>query len=64
MKVLKASGRAPELEAWKQLFSSLEDRIRTHQQVKPYIIIIVVDSALLGILFCIVAEVCLPFVNN
>lgn len=32
MKVLKASGRAPELEAWKQLFSSLEDRIRTHQQ--------------------------------
>ncbi|EEC72304.1 hypothetical protein OsI_05487 [Oryza sativa Indica Group] len=32
MKVLKASGRAPELEAWKQLFSTLEDRIRTHQQ--------------------------------
>ncbi|RCV04465.1 hypothetical protein SETIT_1G004100v2 [Setaria italica] len=32
MKVLKASGRAPELEAWKQLFSSLEERIRTHQQ--------------------------------
>ncbi|XP_006646765.2 protein transport protein SEC16A homolog [Oryza brachyantha] len=32
MKVLKASGRAPELEAWKQLFSNLEDRIRTHQQ--------------------------------
>ncbi|KAM0870429.1 hypothetical protein ACQ4PT_040001 [Festuca glaucescens] len=32
MKVLKSSGRAPELEAWKQLFSSLEDRIRTHQQ--------------------------------
>ncbi|KAF0895400.1 hypothetical protein E2562_012418 [Oryza meyeriana var. granulata] len=32
MKVLKASGRAPELETWKQLFSTLEDRIRTHQQ--------------------------------
>ncbi|GJM89963.1 hypothetical protein PR202_ga06195 [Eleusine coracana subsp. coracana] len=32
MKVLKASGRAPELETWKQLFSSLEERIRTHQQ--------------------------------
>ncbi|XP_066320940.1 protein transport protein SEC16A homolog isoform X2 [Miscanthus floridulus] len=32
MKVLKASGRAPELEVWKQLFSSLEERIRTHQQ--------------------------------
>uniref|UniRef100_A0A0D9VB48 Protein transport protein sec16 n=1 Tax=Leersia perrieri TaxID=77586 RepID=A0A0D9VB48_9ORYZ len=32
MKVLKASGRAPELEVWKQLFSTLEDRIRTHQQ--------------------------------
>ncbi|OEL28378.1 Protein transport protein SEC16B-like protein [Dichanthelium oligosanthes] len=32
MKVLKASGRAPELEAWKHLFSSLEERIRTHQQ--------------------------------
>ncbi|CAM0948148.1 unnamed protein product [Alopecurus aequalis] len=32
MKVLKASGRAPELEAWKQSFSSLEERIRTHQQ--------------------------------
>ncbi|XP_006656547.1 protein transport protein SEC16B homolog [Oryza brachyantha] len=32
LKVLKASGRAPELEAWKQLFSSLEERIRTHQQ--------------------------------
>lgn len=32
MKVLRASGRAPELEAWKLLFSSLEDRIRTHQQ--------------------------------
>jgi hypothetical protein len=36
MKVLKASGRAPELETWKQLFSSLEERIRTHQQVWPY----------------------------
>ncbi|EES04327.1 hypothetical protein BDA96_04G004400 [Sorghum bicolor] len=32
MKVLKASGGAPELEVWKQLFSSLEERIRTHQQ--------------------------------
>ncbi|TVU33704.1 hypothetical protein EJB05_25537 [Eragrostis curvula] len=32
MKVLKASGRAPELETWKQLFSSLEERIRAHQQ--------------------------------
>ncbi|AQK67681.1 Protein transport protein SEC16B-like protein [Zea mays] len=32
IKVLKASGRAPELEVWKQLFSSLEERIRTHQQ--------------------------------
>uniref|UniRef100_A0A0E0PSF3 Protein transport protein sec16 n=1 Tax=Oryza rufipogon TaxID=4529 RepID=A0A0E0PSF3_ORYRU len=32
LKVLKASGRAPELEAWKQLFSSLEERIRTYQQ--------------------------------
>ncbi|KAM0881536.1 hypothetical protein ACQ4PT_032909 [Festuca glaucescens] len=32
LKLLKASGRAPELEAWKQLFSSLEERIRTHQQ--------------------------------
>ncbi|TVU12967.1 hypothetical protein EJB05_46634 [Eragrostis curvula] len=32
LKVLKASGRAPELETWKQLFSSLEERIRTHQQ--------------------------------
>uniref|UniRef100_A0A0D9WKV1 Protein transport protein sec16 n=1 Tax=Leersia perrieri TaxID=77586 RepID=A0A0D9WKV1_9ORYZ len=33
LKVLKASGRAPELEALKQLFSSLEERIRTHQQI-------------------------------
>ncbi|XP_062233837.1 protein transport protein SEC16B homolog isoform X2 [Phragmites australis] len=32
LKLLKASGRTPELEAWKQLFSSLEERIRTHQQ--------------------------------
>ncbi|KAL6848479.1 hypothetical protein ACP4OV_021773 [Aristida adscensionis] len=32
LKMLKASGRAPELEAWKQLFSSLEERLRTHQQ--------------------------------
>ncbi|VAH99830.1 unnamed protein product [Triticum turgidum subsp. durum] len=32
LKLLKSSGRAPELEAWKQLFSSLEERIRTHQQ--------------------------------
>uniref|UniRef100_A0A804PSP2 Protein transport protein sec16 n=1 Tax=Zea mays TaxID=4577 RepID=A0A804PSP2_MAIZE len=32
LKVLKSSGRAPELEAWKQLFITLEDRIRTHQQ--------------------------------
>jgi hypothetical protein len=34
------------------------------QPYKLYIIIIVVDSALPGILFCIVAEVCLSFVNN
>ncbi|AQK59752.1 Protein transport protein SEC16B-like protein [Zea mays] len=33
IKVLKAYGRAPELEVWKQLFSSLKERIRTHQQV-------------------------------
>uniref|UniRef100_A0A804UA74 Protein transport protein sec16 n=1 Tax=Zea mays TaxID=4577 RepID=A0A804UA74_MAIZE len=33
LKVLKSSGRAPELEAWKQLFITLEDRIRTHQQI-------------------------------
>ncbi|KAI4371448.1 hypothetical protein MLD38_019681 [Melastoma candidum] len=26
------SGRAPEVEMWKQLISSLEERIRTHQQ--------------------------------
>ncbi|KAL6606385.1 hypothetical protein ACP70R_042038 [Stipagrostis hirtigluma subsp. patula] len=32
LKVLKASGRTPELEAWKHLFSSLEERLRTHQQ--------------------------------
>ncbi|CAD6338060.1 unnamed protein product [Miscanthus lutarioriparius] len=32
LKVLKSSGRAPELEAWKQLFMTLEDRIRAHQQ--------------------------------
>ncbi|KAG2603704.1 hypothetical protein PVAP13_4NG003401 [Panicum virgatum] len=32
LKVLKASGRTPELEAWKQLFSTLEERIRTYQQ--------------------------------
>ncbi|WVZ82959.1 hypothetical protein U9M48_030159 [Paspalum notatum var. saurae] len=32
LKVLRVSGRAPELEAWKQLFSTLEERIRTHQQ--------------------------------
>ncbi|KAG8094147.1 hypothetical protein GUJ93_ZPchr0012g21251 [Zizania palustris] len=32
LKLLRASGHAPELEAWKQLFSSLEERIRTHQQ--------------------------------
>ncbi|KAJ4804102.1 COPII coat assembly protein SEC16 [Rhynchospora pubera] len=32
LKLLKSSGRAPELEMWKQLFSSLEERIRTHQQ--------------------------------
>ncbi|KAL6861679.1 hypothetical protein ACP4OV_017379 [Aristida adscensionis] len=32
LKVLKASGRTPEIEAWKQLFSSLEERLRTHQQ--------------------------------
>ncbi|KAL5199541.1 hypothetical protein ABZP36_020744 [Zizania latifolia] len=32
MKVLKASSRTPELEAWKLLFSTLEERIRNHQQ--------------------------------
>ncbi|KAL5224840.1 hypothetical protein ABZP36_011479 [Zizania latifolia] len=32
LKLLRASGHAPELEAWKQLFSSLVERIRTHQQ--------------------------------
>ncbi|XP_014510307.1 protein transport protein SEC16B homolog isoform X1 [Vigna radiata var. radiata] len=31
MKCLK-TGRAPEVETWKQLVLSLEDRIRTHQQ--------------------------------
>ncbi|OVA14413.1 Sec16 [Macleaya cordata] len=31
LKSLK-TGRAPEVEAWKQLVSSLEERIRTHQQ--------------------------------
>ncbi|ESW29348.1 hypothetical protein PHAVU_002G063200 [Phaseolus vulgaris] len=31
LKSLK-TGRAPELETWKQLASSLEERIRTHQQ--------------------------------
>jgi hypothetical protein len=33
LKALKASGRVPELEALKQSFFSLEERIRTHQQV-------------------------------
>ncbi|XP_039121844.1 protein transport protein SEC16B homolog [Dioscorea cayenensis subsp. rotundata] len=32
LKVLRNSGRAPEVEAWKSLFSSLEERLRTHQQ--------------------------------
>ncbi|OIV92776.1 hypothetical protein TanjilG_00910 [Lupinus angustifolius] len=31
LKSLK-TGRAPEVETWRQLISSLEDRIRTHQQ--------------------------------
>lgn len=34
-KSLKTS-RAPEVEAWKQLVSSLEERIRTHQEVHLY----------------------------
>ncbi|KAL0927593.1 hypothetical protein M5K25_001778 [Dendrobium thyrsiflorum] len=32
MKMLKNSGRAPEVELWKALFASLEERLRTHQQ--------------------------------
>lgn len=32
LKTLKSSGRAPEVETWKSLSSSLEERIRTHQQ--------------------------------
>lgn len=32
LKSLK-TGRAPEVETWKQLVLSLEERIRTHQQV-------------------------------
>ncbi|XP_077235430.1 protein transport protein SEC16A homolog [Tasmannia lanceolata] len=32
LKALKNSGRAPEVETWKSLLSSLEERIRTHQQ--------------------------------
>ncbi|MCI33038.1 DNA-directed RNA polymerase subunit beta, partial [Trifolium medium] len=31
LKSLK-TGRAPEVETWKQMLSSLEERIRTHQQ--------------------------------
>ncbi|XP_072966572.1 protein transport protein SEC16A homolog [Typha angustifolia] len=32
LKLLKSSSRAPEIETWKSLFSSLEERIRIHQQ--------------------------------
>ncbi|XP_058086809.1 protein transport protein SEC16A homolog [Magnolia sinica] len=32
LKTLKNSGRVPEVETWKSLLSSLEERIRTHQQ--------------------------------
>lgn len=32
LKVLKSSSRAPEVEIWKQLASSLEERLKTHQQ--------------------------------
>ncbi|XP_072965659.1 protein transport protein SEC16A homolog [Typha angustifolia] len=32
LKLLKSSGRAPEVETWKSLFSSLEERLRAHQQ--------------------------------
>ena len=35
------TGRAPEVEAWKQLVLSLEERIKTHQQVSiSYILVI------------------------
>lgn len=33
LKTLKNSGRAPEVETWKSLSSSFEERIKTHQQV-------------------------------
>ncbi|XP_008796939.2 protein transport protein SEC16B homolog isoform X1 [Phoenix dactylifera] len=32
LKLLKNSGRTPEVEMWKLLFSSLEERLKTHQQ--------------------------------
>ncbi|KAK8934949.1 hypothetical protein KSP39_PZI014831 [Platanthera zijinensis] len=32
MKILKNSARSPEVELWRTLFSSLEERLRTHQQ--------------------------------
>ncbi|KAJ0970518.1 hypothetical protein J5N97_018477 [Dioscorea zingiberensis] len=32
LKLLKNSGRSPEVETWKSSFSSLEERLRTHQQ--------------------------------
>ncbi|KAG1359318.1 Protein transport protein sec16 [Cocos nucifera] len=32
LKLLKNSGRTPEVELWKSLFSSLEERLKTHQQ--------------------------------
>ncbi|EHA8591146.1 protein transport protein SEC16A [Cocos nucifera] len=32
LKLLKNSGRTPEVEMWKSLFSSLEERLKTHQQ--------------------------------
>lgn len=33
MKILKNSSRTPEVELWKALFASLEERLRAHQQV-------------------------------
>lgn len=32
LKLLKNSGRTPEVETWKSLLSALEDRLRAHQQ--------------------------------
>ncbi|XP_008794796.2 protein transport protein SEC16A homolog isoform X2 [Phoenix dactylifera] len=32
LKLLKNSGRTPEVEMWKSLLSSLEERLKTHQQ--------------------------------